>query len=451
MRIHKLAKLLPDMTEAEYAALKDDIAAHGLNEEIWLYEGQILDGRHRYLACQETGVAPRSREYKGDHPAAFVLSENAIRRHWNQSQLTMATARMAKSIQSEIEKGAPKGFRKKRTSLSSRKRVPGGTDKHNDGDDGGNGTAAKRSSKKTGASERSTGRAMRLLKDAPDLAERVDRGEMTIGQAERELKRRQKATELKAKAAAAPASAEWRIIWGDCLAELPKLKKVRCIFADPPYNIGIDYGDGAKADSLPEDKYLAWCHEWLTACASAITDDGSLWVMINDRWAEHFAVMLNEAGLHRRAWIKWYETFGVNCENNFNRTSRHIFYYVVNPKRFVFNADAVMRPSDRQTKYNDKRATDGGKILDDVWQVPRMVDNHGERIPGVPTQIPQQITDWIVGCASDPGDLVVDPFAGSGTTGASCKKLNRRFIGVEKNQDYADLATVRIAGTGVAV
>ena len=106
---------------------------------------------------------------------------------------------------------------------------------------------------------------------------------------------------------------------------------VRLIFADPPYNIGIDYGRGSKADSLPEAVYLTWCQEWLNACLRLLTDDGSLWVMINDEYADHFGLLLRKTGLHRRAWIKWYETFGVNCTNNFNRCSRHIFYCVKTP------------------------------------------------------------------------------------------------------------------------
>jgi DNA modification methylase len=173
--------------------------------------------------------------------------------------------------------------------------------------------------------------------------------------------------------------------------------------------------------------------------------------MINDQWAAEYVGLLNDIGLHRRAWIKWYETFGVNCEANFNRTSRHILYYVVDPSRNVFNrSDEILRPSDREALYADNRAA-GKKILDDVWIVPRLCDNHTERVPGIPTQVPRVITDRIVSCATDPGDLVVDPFCGSGTTGASCKQLNRRFIGVERNQEYADLATVRIAAEAAGV
>jgi site-specific DNA-methyltransferase (adenine-specific) len=267
----------------------------------------------------------------------------------------------------------------------------------------------------------------------------------------RAVKREEKKTALRKKAAEVADKIEkpkWHIALGDCLKELPQIHGARLIVADPPYNIGLDYGDDGIEDDLDEDEYLRWCKQWINLCAGALSDDGSLWVIINDEWAEHFALMLNEAGLHRRAWIKWYETFGINCVNNFNRCSRHIFYYVVDPKRFVFNAESryIRRPSDRQAKYNDQRADPDGKLWDDVWTIPRLVDNAAERIPDFPTQIPLAITRAIVACASEPGDLVVDPFCGSASTGHAALELHRRFTGIEIGERFWELATVRLAG-----
>lgn len=246
----------------------------------------------------------------------------------------------------------------------------------------------------------------------------------------------------------------WEIRCGDCLTELPKLPEpARLIVADPPYNIGINYGDGTKADSLPADEYLAWCRKWMVLCRDALSPDGSLWLVINDEWADHFGVMLTSLGLHRRNWLKWYERFGVNCTTKFNRTSRHIFYYVRDPKRIVFNREAVSRPSDRQLKYGDRRANPDGKVLDDVWgipdnggEIPRVAGTHGERIDGFPTQLPLKLLRRIVGCASEPGDLVVDPFSGSATTGAAAIELGRRYIGIELNPGYCERSRQRLGG-----
>jgi len=239
------------------------------------------------------------------------------------------------------------------------------------------------------------------------------------------------------------------ITTGDCIEHMAALPPgtVNLVIADPPYNIGIDYGGGAKADRLDDDEYMSWFSNWLALCWECLTEDGSAWVMIGDEYAAEYAVAIKEAGFTIRSWIKWYETFGVNCSNKFNRTSRHIFYAVKDPSSFVFNQEAVTRPSDRQTKYGDSRAASGGKLWDDVWQIPRLTGTCSERIPDFPTQLPLALVEPIVLCASMPGDLVVDPFNGSGTTGVASVRNGRKYIGIEKSEAFADIATKRITAS----
>src|SRR5262245_36424859 len=83
---HELAAIFPLITEAELGALAEDIKAYGLREPITLYEGKILDGRNRARACQLAKIKPRYREFKGNSPLAFVISENLHRRHLTASQ-----------------------------------------------------------------------------------------------------------------------------------------------------------------------------------------------------------------------------------------------------------------------------------------------------------------------------------------------------------------------------
>ena len=201
---------------------------------------------------------------------------------------------------------------------------------------------------------------------------------------------------------------------------------------------------------MPEEAFERWLRDLIHLAANALTDDGSFWLMLPDEWAAQGATLLADAGLTRRAWIKWYETFGVNTPNNFNRTSRHILYFVADPKRYVFHAEAVRRPSDRQTKYGDKRADPGGKTLDDVWVVPRVTGTSKERIPDFPTQVPLQILRWIVACAIDPGDLVIDPVSGSATTGVAAIELGRRFIGIERERRWYESSVERLSGISSA-
>jgi DNA modification methylase len=239
----------------------------------------------------------------------------------------------------------------------------------------------------------------------------------------------------------------WNIIHGDCLNELAKIEPgtVRLAFADPPYNIGVDYGEEYD-DKIPQEKFLDWSYLWISAVTESLTSDGSLWLLINHEWACSLEFALIEHGFKIRDWITWYETFGVNCNGKFNRCSRRLLHAVKHPKRFVFHGDApeIRRPSDRQSKYNDKRANPDGKLWDDVWTIPRLAGTHAERLDGFPTQLPLALLRPIVACASDPGDLVLDPFSGSATTGAVCLELGRRYIGIERSAEFCRLSRERL-------
>ena len=93
-QIHPLADIIPAMSEPEYQALLADIKALGLRDPITLYDGKVLDGRHRYRACEEAGIEPTFEEFKGSDTAAFVLSRNVKRRHLNQGQIAMVLLQM---------------------------------------------------------------------------------------------------------------------------------------------------------------------------------------------------------------------------------------------------------------------------------------------------------------------------------------------------------------------
>ncbi len=146
--------------------------------------------------------------------------------------------------------------------------------------------------------------AKRIKQQAPEMHEKVKNGEMTHAQANMELKRREKREALEAKADAAPkvnGTPLWEIRCGDWLDELPKIEpgSVRLAFADPPYNIGIDYGDGKKADKLPDHEYVAWCGLWIDAVAETLTSDGSFWLLAPDEYIDDLARLMRVAGLDR--------------------------------------------------------------------------------------------------------------------------------------------------------
>jgi DNA modification methylase len=271
-----------------------------------------------------------------------------------------------------------------------------------------------------------------------------------------EERRDQRRADLMTKAQDVPPSDRWQVIHGDCLPLMRAMKpgSARLVFADPPYNEGVDYGDGPGGDRLPSDAYLQWTEEWMAEAKRILAPDGSMWVLISEDWADDFGVILRRRlGLKRRRWIGWFESFGVNCSNNFGRCLRHLFYMAkdARPGGHVFHRGAVLRESDRQAKYNDRRANPEGKILDNLWTFPRVAGTHGERIPDFPTQLPVDMLTSIVGCATDPGDLVVDPFSGSGTTGEACVRLGRRYLGYEKNGRFCEVSRLRLAAASKEV
>jgi site-specific DNA-methyltransferase (adenine-specific) len=455
---HPFADLIPSMTEEEYQGLKADIAEHGQREAIVLYEGKILDGRHRYRACCELGLVPKYRQWEESGSAVdLVVSVNMHRRHLTPGQraaIAVAAANM-RDLEMQARDRSLSNLRKGNSvpevAMLPHRKIP-------DPEfvpDRENGETRERIASEYRVNPRYVQDAKTILNAKPELLQQVKDGQITLPQAKQALLREQKLAELQRKAAAAQSTADgpplWNIHQGDCLEVLPTLTGVaRVIFTDPPYNLGIDYGAGAEADNLPPDQYLAWCREWIQRCADCLTPDGSLWILISDEWADYFGILLREAGLHRRAWIKWYETFGTNCVNNFNRCSRHLFYTVKNPRCFVFDPFAVSRPSDRQTKYGDKRANPGGKIWDDVWKIARLTGTCEERMPGFPTQVPLAITRAIVKCASEPGDLVVDPFSGSASTGVAAVEGQRRYVGIEASAEFCRLSELRLQALGQA-
>jgi site-specific DNA-methyltransferase (adenine-specific) len=252
-----------------------------------------------------------------------------------------------------------------------------------------------------------------------------------------------------------------QVLTGDCVQLLGKAPEASMdlVFADPPFNIGYEYD---KYDDRRErEDYLAWTETWFQAVRRVLKPTGSFFVAIGDEYVAELKVRLDALGLTMRNWIVWHYTFGVNCTKKFNRSHAHILYYVADPKRYTFNADTVRVPSARQTTYADRRANPQGKLPDDTWvlrpqedpryfkpdtdtwYVARVCGTFKERT-GHPCQMPEGVLERIIRVASNPGDCVLDPFAGSGTTLAVAKRLGRRYLGVEWSADYAEKVRQRL-------
>ena len=250
---------------------------------------------------------------------------------------------------------------------------------------------------------------------------------------------------------------------GDCLDLLARVPdaSVHLAFADPPFNIGYDYD--TYDDRRTADDYLAWSRRWIGGVQRVLRPDGTLWLAIGDEYAAELKVLATrELGFTCRSWVVWYYTFGVNCRSKFSRSHAHLFHLVKDPAAFTFNSDAIRVPSARELVYGDKRANPRGRLPDDTWVLrpqdlpsgfgsdedtwyfPRVCGTFKERSGWHGCQMPEQLLGRIIRASSHPDDVVLDPFAGSGTTLAVAKKLGRRFIGCELSEAYAERIRARL-------
>lgn len=248
---------------------------------------------------------------------------------------------------------------------------------------------------------------------------------------------------------------ENQLISGDCIAQMQQLPD-ECIdlaFADPPFNIGYKYD--VYDDRRSVDEYLDWSEAWMQEVSRVLKPTGAFWLAIGDEFAAELKVLATRTlGLTCRNWVVWYYTFGVHCKAKFTRSHAHIFYFTKDAKKFTFNDTAIRVPSARMLVYGDKRANPKGRVPDDTWILrpqdvpesfsseedtwyfPRVAGTFKERAGFHGCQMPEQLLGRIIKSCSNEGDLVMDPFAGSGSTLVVAKKLGRRYLGFELSEDY---------------
>lgn len=271
-----------------------------------------------------------------------------------------------------------------------------------------------------------------------------------------------------------------RVYGEDCVRGLTRLDQgsVDLGFADPPFNIGYDYD--VYHDRRGAEEYLAWSRRWIEGVQRVLKPHGAFWLAIGDEFAAELKVLCTrELGLHLRSWVVWYYTFGVHCTQKFSRSHAHLFYFVKDPDNFKFNSLDVRVPSARELVYGDKRADPNGRMPDDTWMttpvlppevatrdgfilrpqdIPDRFPPHSDtwyfaRVAGTfkerkgwhGCQMPEQLLGRIIRACSDEGDVVLDPFAGSGTTPAVAKKLKRRYVGFELSKEYGKRIRERLS------
>lgn len=252
----------------------------------------------------------------------------------------------------------------------------------------------------------------------------------------------------------------------DCIEGLQQLPpaSVDLAFADPPFNIGYEYD--VYDDSRDGQQYVEWTRRWGEGISRALKPNGTFWLAIGDEYAAELKVLFQkDLGFTCRNWVIWYYTFGVHCKQKFSRSHAHLFYFVKDAKNYTFNSLAIRVPSARQLVYADARADANGRVPDDTWVLrpqdlpegfgsdqdtwyfPRVCGTFKERAGWHGCQMPEQLLGRIIRACSNPDEVVLDPFAGSGTTLVVAKKLGRKWLGFEISANYAEQTQARLDAT----
>jgi len=244
---------------------------------------------------------------------------------------------------------------------------------------------------------------------------------------------------------------------GDSLAWLATLPadSVRLVVADPPYGV-------AKAEwdtFASREAYVAWSRTWLEEVARILTPDGSAYVM---GFSEVLAdVKWAAADLFTGCrWLVWHYRNKANLGKDWGRSHESVLHLRAS-RSFVMHVDAVRIPYNAHTTKYPARAQgrsssfqrDGvkkrwephplGAKPRDVLEIPILNNGMGEKTPH-PTQKPRELIRRLVAASSDPDDLVVDPFSGSGTTAEVCELLGRRWLTIDQSREYCGYARERI-------
>jgi len=246
-----------------------------------------------------------------------------------------------------------------------------------------------------------------------------------------------------------------KVLSGDCIEVLRGLPdgSVDMVFADPPYNLQLKSDltrpDNSRVDGVDDDwdqfdsfaAYDQFTRDWLTECRRVLKDDGTLWVIGSYHNIFRVGAILQDLGFWMLNDVIWRKS---NPMPNFRGTRFTNAHETLiwcakseDQKKYTFNYDALKVMNDDIQMRSD-------------WLIP--ICNGGERLKrgdakAHPTQKPEALLHRILIASSKPGDLILDPFFGTGTTGVVAKQLGRHYLGIEQDRSYVELAMKRLKAT----
>lgn len=231
------------------------------------------------------------------------------------------------------------------------------------------------------------------------------------------------------------------VICGDAIEEMKKLPDgtIRLIVTDPPYNLNKNYGN--NQDKLEFDAYIDFSRQWLTEAKRVLTDDGTIYVFMGMRYISYiFNILEQELNMTFNSWITWFYTQGIGKTKGFSPRHDDILMFTKSSKNFVFHLDNIRVPQKFYRSVNNMRGANPGN----VWEFSHMHYCNKNRKKH-PTQKPEGLYERMILASSDPGDVVLDPFVGSGTALRVCQQTDRSGIGFDMNPEYVAMTKERLA------
>lgn len=233
-----------------------------------------------------------------------------------------------------------------------------------------------------------------------------------------------------------------KIVPGDCLEVMKNIpdNSVDVTFADPPFNLKKKYN--SYYDEHEVGEYLSWCRGWLKEMVRITKPTGSIFVHNIPKWLVYFGLYLNESALFRH-WISW-DAMGSPLGRTLLPNHYGILYYVKSENYKFYD----IRMSHKRCRkcgyilqdYGGKKAQmhPFGPLVSDVWTDIHRI-RHKKRRDEHPCQLPVHLLERLLLMSTDEGDVVLDPFIGTGTTAVAAKNLGRKFIGIDIDPKYVDI------------
>ena len=232
---------------------------------------------------------------------------------------------------------------------------------------------------------------------------------------------------------------------------------VALIVTSPPYNIDVKYGNlhkngksiaskGIKySDNLPEEEYRKLLDRVFNECKRALSQNGSIFVNIKNRYIDDnvippFWILDYFRDMFLKNIIIWNFDWGGSTNKRFSPRYEYVFWFTKNRDDYIFNLNDIKIPA---LNYRPDRFKTQEKNPSDVWYLQMVSGNYPERTSH-PAQYPEELVERIVKVASNQGDVVLDPFIGSGTTAKVARDLKRKYIGYEVLPEYVKIAEERL-------